>query len=93
MRFACLLVEHLPTRVETLLGVGLNGRALVVLRDRDGRVLDTSPKAMTAGIALGDSCQRVEQLCPQAVIRSADEALYQSHHATLHWLLDQFADA
>ena len=93
MRFACLLVEHLPTRVETLREPALSGRPLVVLRDWDSRVLDASPEALTTGVALGDSRQRVEQLCPQAVIRPANEALYQSHHTTLRNVLAQFANA
>lgn len=93
MRFACLLVEHLPTRVEILHEPVLIGRPLVVLREWDGRVLDASPAAQTAGVNLGDSRQRVEQLCSQAVIRSANEALYQSHHTALRSVLAQFANA
>ena len=93
MRFACLLVEHLPTRVETLREPALTGKPLVVLRDWDSRVLDASPEALAAGVALGDSRQRVEQLCPQAVIRPANEALYQSHHTALRNILAQFANA
>ncbi len=93
MRFACLLVEHLPTRVETLCDATLAGRPFVVLRDWDGRVLDASPDALVSGVTLGDSRQRVEQLCPQAVIRLANEALYQSHHTTLRNVLAQFANA
>jgi nucleotidyltransferase/DNA polymerase involved in DNA repair len=92
MRFACLLIEHLPTRVETLHEPALSGRPLVVLRDWDSRVLDASPKALAAGVTFGDSRQRVEQLCPQAVICPAHETLYQSHHATLRNILAQFAN-
>lgn len=93
MRFACLLVEHLPTRVEVLREPALAGRPLVVLREWDGRVLDASPEALTAGVVPGDSRQRVEQLCPQAVILPASEALYQSHHTALRSVLAQFANA
>ena len=93
MRFACLLVEHLPTRVEILQASSLRGQPVVVLRDWDGRVLDASPEAMTTGIAVGDTRQRVEQLCPQAVSLTANEALYQSHQVTLRNLLAQFASA
>src|SRR5512139_2501479 len=93
MRFACLLVEHLPTRVETLPDPALAGRPFVVLRDWDGRVLDASPEALAAGVTRGDSRQRVEQLCPQAVIRPANEALVQTHHANLRLALAQFASA
>ena len=93
MRFVCLLVEHLPTRVETLTEPVLAAKPVVVLRDWDGRVLDASPGARTAGVAVGDTHQRVEQLCPQAIIRTANEALYQSHQATLRNLLAQFANA
>ncbi len=92
MRFACLLVEHLPTRVEVLREPALSGKPLVVLRDWDGRVLDASPEALATGVTLGDSRQRVEQLCPQAIIRPANEALYQSHHTALRNVLAQFAN-
>ena len=93
MRFVCLLVEHLPTRVETLVEPALNGQPVVVLRDWDGRVLDASPEAMTAGVAVGDTRQRVEQLCPQAVSLTANEASYQSYQVALRNLLAQFANA
>src|SRR5512134_2899400 len=92
MRFACLLVEHLPTRVETLLDPALASRPVMVLRDWDGRVIDASPRALATGVALGDSRQRVEQLCPQAIIRPANEAQYQSHHTALRNALAQFAN-
>jgi hypothetical protein len=45
MRFACLLVEHLPTRVETLPDPALADRPLVVLRDWDSRVLRLPPES------------------------------------------------
>jgi DNA polymerase-4 len=92
MRFACLLVEHLPTRVETLRDPTLAGRPLVILRDWDGRVLDASPEALTTGVTLGDSRQRVEQFCAQAISRPANEALYQAHHTALRNVLAQFAN-
>jgi DNA polymerase IV len=93
MRFVCLLVEHLPARVEIMHKPVLSGKPLVVLRDWDGRVLDASPEALTTGVALGDSRQRVEQLCPLVVILPANEALYQFHHAVLRNVLAQFANA
>ena len=63
MRFACLLVEHLPTRAETLAEPTLAGTPIVVLRDWDGRVLDASTDAIAMGVAVGDTRQRIEQLC------------------------------
>ena len=93
MRFVCLLVEHLPTHVETLRDPSLLGQPVVVLRDWDRRVLDASPDAMTTGVAVGDTRQRVEQLCPPAVSLTANEASYQSHQVTLRNLLAQFANA
>lgn len=93
MRFACLLVEHLPTRVETLLAPGLASKPVAVVRGWDDRVLDASPEVLAAGITPGDARRRVEQLCPQAVIRSAREDLYQAHHDQLRSLLLQFANA
>lgn len=71
----------------------LRGRPVVVLRDWDRRVLDASPEAMTTGVAVGDTRHRVEQLCPQAVSLTANEASYQSHQVTLRNLLAQFATA
>jgi DNA polymerase-4 len=88
-----LLVEHLTTRIETLRDPALLGQPMVVLRDWDGRVLDASPEAMTTGVAVGDTRQRVEQLCPMAVSLAANEALYQSHQVALRNLLAQFANA
>jgi nucleotidyltransferase/DNA polymerase involved in DNA repair len=93
VRFVCLLVEHLPMRAETLRDPSLLGWPVVVLRDWDGRVLDASPEALTTGVAVGATRQRVEQLCPQAVSLTSNEALYQSHQVTLRNLLAQFATA
>jgi DNA polymerase IV len=55
-------------------------------------VLDASPEVLTIGVCPGDSPRRVEQLCPLAVIPSANEALYQSHRTTVRNILAQFAD-
>ncbi len=93
MRFACLLVEHLPTCVETLLEPSLAGKPIVVLCEWDRRVIDASPEAKTAGVAHGDTRQRVEQLCPQARILPAREALYQQQHEALRSILLNLANA
>ena len=93
MRCACLLVEHLPTRVEVLLDPGLASQPLALLRAWDERVLDASPDVETVGVGAGDSRRRVEQLYPEAVIRIAREAVYQSYHDTLKAVLACFTDA
>ena len=76
MRFACLLIKHLPTRIETLREPKLARHPIVVLRTWDDQVLDVSHSALAARVELGDSRSRVEQLCPQATIISANEPLY-----------------
>jgi len=93
MRFACVRVEHLPTRVQALLQPDLADKPLVVLRVWDDCVLDTSPDVQASGIRPGDSRRRVEQLCPQAMILSARETLYQSHHDALKSVVARFAEA
>lgn len=93
MRFVCLLVEHLPTRAERLLNPELTHQPLVILRAWDGHVLDASPEAVLAGVGPGDSRRRVEQLCPQAAIRMANETLYQSSHEALQAILANFSNA
>ena len=93
MRFACVLIEHLPVKVETLLTPALAQQALVVLRPWDERVLDASSQAAAAGVGPGDTRRRAEQLCPQAAILPAREALYQARHESLIAALGQFADA
>jgi hypothetical protein len=60
MRFACLLAEHFPTRVEAQREPTLIGKLLVVLRDWDSHILDASPEALTTGVVIGDSHQRAE---------------------------------
>ncbi len=91
-RFACLLVQNLPTQIERLHNPALVGRPTVVLRDWDGHVLDASAEAASAGIGPGDSGRRVEQLCPQATIIPARQPVYQSHHDAIRNLLHDFAD-
>ncbi len=93
MRFAALLVEHLPICVETLCDTGLITKPVVILRAWDDRVIDASAEASSTGISHGDSRQRVEQLCPQAVILTAREELYQTYHNRLRSILLNFANA
>jgi len=92
MRFACVRIEHLPTRLEAALQSELASQPLVVLRAWDEHVLDASPDVEASGIRAGDSRRRVEQLCPHAVILLARETLYQSHHESLKSVLVDFAD-
>ena len=92
MRFACVRVEHLSTRLEAALQPELSNRPLVVLRAWDEHVLDASPDVEASGVRPGDSRRRVEQLCPQAVVLLARETLYQSHHESLESVLANFAD-
>jgi len=93
MRFACLLLEHLPVRVEELLAPDLILKPVVIIRDWDDRVLDVSPDVIGRGITPGDSRRRVRQLCPEAFILPAREPLYQDHHDALKAVLSQFANA
>ncbi len=93
MRFACLLVEHLPTRVEALHNPDLVAKSLVMLQTWDDRVIDASPELGAKGIGPGDSRRRVEQLCPEAVILPAREEVYQAHHDKLRDVLRNFANA
>ncbi len=93
MRFAALLVEHLPIGVETLCDTNLATKPVVILRSWDDRVIDASVEACLTGISQGDSRQRVEQLCPQAVILTAREELYQTYHNRLRSILLNFSNA
>ncbi len=93
MRFACLLVEHLPLRVETLLQPGLADQPVAIVRAWDGRVLDASPEVLGSGVRPGEPGRRVEQLCPQAVLLPAHETLYQSHHDAVRAVLADFGGA
>ena len=93
MRFLCLWVEHLPARVETLLDPDLATKPVVLLRAWDERVLDASPDVIAAGIGMGDSRRRVEQVAPQAVILPAREPIYQAHHDRLKALQAGFVGA
>lgn len=92
MRFAALLVEHLPICIEALCDTGLPAKPVVILRAWDDRVIDVSTEASTTGVSQGDSRQRVEQLCPQAVILAAREELYQSYHDQLRSVLLNFTN-
>ncbi len=93
MRFAAVLVEHLPICVETLCDTGLATQPVVILRTWDDRVIDVSAQASLTGISQGDSRRRVEQLCPQAVILTAHEDLYQTYHDQLRSVLLNFTTA
>jgi DNA polymerase-4 len=93
MRFTALLVEHLPICVEMLCDTRLSTRPIVILRAWDDRVIDASAEASSSGISQGDSRQRVEQLCPQAVILAAREELYQTYHNRLRSILLNFSNA
>jgi nucleotidyltransferase/DNA polymerase involved in DNA repair len=90
VRFACVRVEHLPTRLEAALQPELSDKPLVVLRAWDEQALDASPDVEASGVRPGDSHCRVEQLCPQAVILPVREMLYQSHLDSLKSVLANF---
>lgn len=93
-RFLNLLVEHFPTRLESILHArDISKEPVVVLRSWDECVLDASPLAMTQGVQRGDSRRRVQQLCPKAILLPARDAVYQSHHDSLQAILSQFAKA
>lgn len=93
MRFACVRVEHLPTRLESSLQPELAAQPLVVLRTWDDHVLDATPDVESSGVRPGNSRRRVEQLAPQAVILPARGTLYQSSHEAIQSVLAQFATA
>jgi nucleotidyltransferase/DNA polymerase involved in DNA repair len=93
MRFACLLVEHLPVRVEELLNHKLASKPVVIIRDWDDRVFDASPEVIGGGVTPGDSRRRVEQLRPQAVLIQARENVYRQRHEALKATLASFANA
>ena len=93
MRFACVRIEHLPVRVEIWLNANLAGKPIVILRAWDDRVIDAAPEAGMTGVDRGDSRQRVEQLCPQAIILTAREELYQAQHDRLRSVLLTFTSA
>jgi nucleotidyltransferase/DNA polymerase involved in DNA repair len=90
VRFACLLVEHLPLCVEALREPEVTTGCRVVLRAWDRRVLDVTPDVIAAGVEVGDSWHRVEQLCPQAQILPAEEATYRAYHDRLAEILAGF---
>jgi len=92
MRFACVRIEHLPTRLEAALQTELFNQPLVVLRAWNEHVPDASPDVETSGIRPADSRRHVEQLCPQAVVLPTCEMLYQSHHESLKFVLANFTD-
>jgi DNA polymerase-4 len=92
MRFVCVRIDHLPVQVEILLNADLAGKPIVILRVWDDRVVDAAPEAGTTVVDRGDSRQRVEQLCPQAVTLTAQEALYQSYHDQLRSALLTFTN-
>ena len=93
MRFACVLIEHLPTRIEAPIDCDRTTQAIVVLRAWDERVLDATPIAIAAGIVSGDSRRRVEQLCPQGTIVIARESIYQERHDAIRAALLNFTNA
>lgn len=90
VRFACLWVEHLPLCVEALHEPDVTTGCRVVLRTWDRRVLDSTPDVIAAGVEVGDSWHRVEQLCPQAQILPAQEATYRAYHDRLAEILAGF---
>ena len=93
VRFVCLLAEHLPIHVEALRDPTAAAGVVVILRAWDRRVLDATPDALACGLKTGDSQHRVEQLCPESRIITADEITYQRYHDQLGEILAGFAGA
>ncbi len=94
MRFACVLIEHLPTQIEISLKPDLASRPIVVVRAWDERVSDATSDVIRAGIMPGDSRRRVEQLSPSpTTILIARESIYQERHSAIRTALLNYTEA
>ena len=85
MWITCLLIPHLPVRVEQSRDPVLAQAPLVIGGRRwdEGAVLDCSPQAEAAGVEPGMRLSKAEALCPQAHFLPADQAAYDTLHQAL----------
>jgi DNA polymerase-4 len=85
MWVACLLILHLPIRVEWQRNPTLVKAPLVIGGRRwdKGAVLDGCPKAINAGVEPGMRLSRAEALCPKARFLAADEEAYDTAQQAL----------
>jgi protein ImuB len=75
MRILCSLIPHFLVSLEQCDEPGLESRPLVIVQE--GEVMDCSPGALDGGIRVGMRVERVEKLCPAALVRAADIARYE----------------
>jgi len=85
MWITCLLIPHLPVRVEQSRDPALVQAPLVIGGRRwdKGAVLDCSPQAEAAGVEPGMRLSKAEALCPQAHFLPADQEAYDTLHRAL----------
>jgi len=82
---ACLLIPHLPVRVERRRDPSLSSAPLIVGGRRwdEGAVLDCCPRASAAGVEPGMRLSQAETLCPEARFLPADQEAYDAVHQAL----------
>jgi DNA polymerase-4 len=85
MWITCLLIPHLPVRVEQSRDPALARAPLVIGGRRwdEGAVLDCSHPAEAAGVEPGMRLSKAEALCPQAHFLPADQEAYETLHQAL----------
>ena len=78
MRFACLLIDHLPVKAEAHRDLRLRDRPLIIARSSGSRrvVLDASPQ--TVGIQPGMPLSEAVSACKEAVLVQPDPVYYRS---------------
>lgn len=75
MRILCSLIPHFSVSLERCGSPELESRPLVIVQE--GEVMDCSQEALDEGVRVGMRVERVDKLCPEALVRAADITCYE----------------
>ena len=76
MSIACVLVSHLPLKIELLRRPALRGKAALVIEQFGSQKLVIDRSSLAHETAVGMSLEKALALCPHATLVEADTSLY-----------------
>ena len=76
MSIACVLVSHLPLKIELIRRPDLPGKAVLVVEQSGNRKLVIDRSSLAHETAVGMSLEKALARCPHAVLVEADASLY-----------------
>ena len=89
MSIACVLVKHLPLKIELLRQPALRGKAVLVIEQSGTQKLVIDRSSLAHDTVVGMSLEKALALCPHATLIAADTSLYRERWSRIMDGLEQ----